>query len=1219
MSQRGPWSVKGIDTRAREVAREAAREEGMTLGAYLNRLILEDDSPEAQARVKTPPQTEAREHAQTAAHAPIHGLDTPSPASATALDRLTRRIESAEARSTLAITGIDQSVVGLLSRLENAEHNQQAMGGHFEGVMDDIQKTYDTLNVKVAALEADDSTQSNLTALKALEDALGKLASYVYEENELVGTETSAIKVRLESGLGEITDRMDDIDSTIHSKLDDVTANFHKTIAEAELRTEGISKHLAERFSSVEVEVSEKLSHVQEMSLAMDQVNDNVESAMSNMGDTLGHMQERLSRAETLTDKAMRELEDRFSALDTRLEEIQRAVTEVSEQKFDARFESLSSDLRELVTNTRIELAGEIEAAAKSVDADVLDRIDGAIASIGTRLDTNESMQTQTMDMVGETVARVTESVDQRLTANQDQQARAIEVVSQQVSRISEGLDKRITTLASTDAKTETDALREEMIRFTNTLDDRLEYLESREDETFEKISGEVGKLADRLDERVVESEKRSAEAIEQVGEQVAGVARRIEKRQHAALKAFADKLDETQKRQDARLTGALSSVSERLERMQEQSITSMSPVQKAIGALAQRIEAIEDFSAPPYAAREESTPIPAMVAPVKIDTDLTPDVEAVDTPAPSTEQAGESLHGFLDPIFEEPEGDIFEEPESNIEAQKDFQSIAADMEADLAPPKISDDADEFEPGIQSWADDANAVLDDTLSVQNNATDDLIIHDGLDETRDSDIFADEDNIPPMPDMEEFVKDEFETVAAAPPGALEQNARAETGKEDYLSRARSAAKNAATKPDSSPFGSTKESGGISNGTKALGVAALAAAAVVGGVLYTRGDTKAPSLEFGESAGEIETAQAAEGAGPTGGDTVDASATLASLPVDADEIENGLDTDVSDDSQLTETATTLASTDVEEPQLIPDPVEVASTVPTVDRAKILATPLIAKTVSVSTAANEGNRFAQYKMGNNELQSGRFQSGAQWLEKSAKQGLPIAQYDLAVLHENGTGTTRDPAQARYWHKAAARGGNVEAMFDFASYNANGHGGEANLLVAAEWFRKAAEFGHADSQYNLAQLYLQGNGVSPSYEEALYWFGLAALSGDTGAEQAAQEILSQGFVSPEAARSVRVRIREWRKATPNPAANGKFGSSAWNTAGAGNRVLSVQKVLSALGYDVGTPDGVAGGQTRTAIKAFERSAGMPETGQITTRLVDVLNATLKTEKKAA
>ena len=43
MTQSGPWSVKGIDHRAREAAREAARDEGMTLGEYLNRLLLEEE------------------------------------------------------------------------------------------------------------------------------------------------------------------------------------------------------------------------------------------------------------------------------------------------------------------------------------------------------------------------------------------------------------------------------------------------------------------------------------------------------------------------------------------------------------------------------------------------------------------------------------------------------------------------------------------------------------------------------------------------------------------------------------------------------------------------------------------------------------------------------------------------------------------------------------------------------------------------------------------------------------------------------------------------------------------------------------------------------------------------------------------------------------------------------------------------------------------------
>jgi peptidoglycan hydrolase-like protein with peptidoglycan-binding domain len=44
---------------------------------------------------------------------------------------------------------------------------------------------------------------------------------------------------------------------------------------------------------------------------------------------------------------------------------------------------------------------------------------------------------------------------------------------------------------------------------------------------------------------------------------------------------------------------------------------------------------------------------------------------------------------------------------------------------------------------------------------------------------------------------------------------------------------------------------------------------------------------------------------------------------------------------------------------------------------------------------------------------------------------------------------------------------------------------------------------------------------------------------------------------------------------------------------------VLSVQRDLQALGYDVGTPDGVAGTKTQLAIAKFEAANDMPVTGQ--------------------
>ena len=55
---------------------------------------------------------------------------------------------------------------------------------------------------------------------------------------------------------------------------------------------------------------------------------------------------------------------------------------------------------------------------------------------------------------------------------------------------------------------------------------------------------------------------------------------------------------------------------------------------------------------------------------------------------------------------------------------------------------------------------------------------------------------------------------------------------------------------------------------------------------------------------------------------------------------------------------------------------------------------------------------------------------------------------------------------------------------------------------------------------------------------------------------------------------------------------------------------VASVQKALGKLGYDVGTPDGIAGAKTQAAIKQFEQATGMSEVGLINPRLLAVLGS---------
>ena len=130
MSQSGSWGKFSTDQRARDAAREAAMAEGITLGEYLNRLLTTVDEPQPgetpysytrRTGVPQPPMPQAQ------AYAPVQAPDP-----AATLDRLTRRIEATEARSTLAINGIDHTVLGLVARLQNTEQTTAAIAGHVE-------------------------------------------------------------------------------------------------------------------------------------------------------------------------------------------------------------------------------------------------------------------------------------------------------------------------------------------------------------------------------------------------------------------------------------------------------------------------------------------------------------------------------------------------------------------------------------------------------------------------------------------------------------------------------------------------------------------------------------------------------------------------------------------------------------------------------------------------------------------------------------------------------------------------------------------------------------------------------------------------------------------------------------------------------------------------------------------------------------------------------
>jgi localization factor PodJL len=1148
MSQTGPWSVKGIDQRARDAARDAAMAEGLTLGEYINRLLMAGEAP--------PPAAVAE---------PFEAPRLRPDAASHTLDRLTRRIEATEARSTLAITGMDHTVLGLVARLENAEHSSAAIAGHVEGLIDELKSTHEALQIKVRRLETDDSGRQNLNALKSLESALGKLASHVYEENEMTGAETQAIKGRVEAGFGDLAERVEGMESKVERTLSDAAARVEKAVTQAELRTEGATRHLSDRMSQIEAQVTERLTETGFASQRLDAVEADVSGALTSMENTLLRIQDRLNRAETTTDTALQHLEATFDHLDKRITDVGNAVDPALAARlrteFEARFEDLTRHIRDAVGNARLELADEIARAASGQGAEVFNTLKSELQNVQQKVADVDARHTQALGAVASQVAaNVADQIDARVDA------------------LADHFQSRLQDIEARSSAVNTDAVRDEIGRMGVDVSNRLDI------------------IADQVDRRVGDSEARQAKAIEQVGEQVSLAAGRLQKRHDETLKALASQIDDNRKRSDTRLSDALSNVSERLELMQSQTAATLSPVQKAIASLATRLESLEEFSAPPFA---HQAPAPNLLR-----------VPTLPVNAPLFADAAENDANADDEWGVGPEPGV---PPSDPYAD-DYAAIRA---AAISAARPAPDA-----AMHSYTADIPGEPDGDGFL--DALSELGVDDGRSETRDSDIF---DSEPPL--------------AAPAPRPLPGTVKPDAETQDYITRARRAAIAAQTEPNgrtvkgSKNKKTSKANSGASKTPLYVASAAVAiTGAAVGGYLYLRG-TQAPTPLASSASTYVDPGAPVPAALPEPELAAPAAPAAIAVPIE----DANLDAELFDAAapapvinsavaptpkpqaatapETTPNAATRLSTTLAKPAITPQlaaikPAPAATAAPAITpKPATSAAPAnyaaIAPVVTVETAASAGNHIAQFQLAEERLAANDLQTGAALMRKSAQKGLPVAQYRLAKLHEKGMGVPKDLTIAREWTQKAADNGNVKAMYDLAVFMAEGEGGEQSYAGAAEWFRKGAEFGLIDSQYNLGMLYEQGLGISPSLTEALFWFEVAARNGDKDAEKKSTELRTR--VSADAAAQAKTRAETWKPARDVAISNGRFGAQPWNT---GNplQVQGIQNALNALGFAVGTPDGVLNPATVKAIRDYQASAKQTVTGAITAPLVDSLNA---------
>ena len=270
------------------------------------------------------------------------------------------------------------------------------------------------------------------------------------------------------------------------------------------------------------------------------------------------------------------------------------------------------------------------------------------------------------------------------------------------------------------------------------------------------------------------------------------------------------------------------------------------------------------------------------------------------------------------------------------------------------------------------------------------------------------------------------------------------------------------------------------------------------------------------------------------------------------------------------------------------------------------------------SLSKAATDGDPLALFEIGARYTE-GRgvatdLAEAARWYELSAARGFAPAEYRLANLYEKGQGIERDLARARELYEIAANKGNASAMHNLAVLLATGVGTTTpDFDGAAKWFQKASEFGVRDSQFNLAILYARGNGVKQDLEESYKWFAIAARDGDRDAAAKRDEVANA--MRPEQLSSAKAKMELWKPQPLDDKANSadlpdEWAGKATKTASVDMKkaIRNIQAILNNNGFNAGTPDGAMGKKTVAAIKAFQKSVGQAETGEINDALVTEL-----------
>lgn len=646
MSGAQSWSVKGIDPKVREAAREAAARQGMSLGEYLNQALASGQlggggQQQPQHTPQQPPRG-SRSRVLGAAQAEYEGEDDWGIGGNTARTsdptRLAQRIESIERRTQLAVTGldravstIDRSVLGLAARIEDAEAASNEAAERISDALEQFRAAGETLSGRTAEVaDVKHRLEHQVAVAEEVARRAEAAASFLTNEmgsggNMLAQTLAEARSVAEEAARQATEASIDAVNELRHlqeqlsERLSESETSTRRAIesAVAEVRTEtssetrGAREALLEEVVRLESEISKRVGSVETLKAEQATLIGRIERAEAGARESTAGLRQAagaaiadLRNAQLTLSARVKQVEDiagASGAVD--LTDVRQSQQDIAERLAALETKSDTSPLTGALAAFEARIASVEAATANSASTAKIDQIgetveslDRALQRLNDKLEETESTANTAIRHIEETVSSLGARIEQGGGASQETEAvRAM-------------LEQRLDTMAQSVREEITQELHavlagEEGVEGALTdVNKRLAAAERRQAQTIEAISIEIKRMSETVDQRLRTVEARNDDAAASaVREELTRMSSTLAKR----FDEIEQRFDEVERREASafdRMGLEVGRLSERLEErvgaVEQRSAQAIEHVGEQVARMADRFNQRQDILA---------------------------------------------------------------------------------------------------------------------------------------------------------------------------------------------------------------------------------------------------------------------------------------------------------------------------------------------------------------------------------------------------------------------------------------------------------------------------------------------------------------------------------------------------------------------------------------------------------------------------------------------